>query len=107
MKLALAALAFSILSITLAKPLLAQTASDPLLSMKRLSIAAGVDREIIGEAAAPEDRWLGVFSMAYNVLSLSSGPRVALIARFDQPLSEGSQSYGVVGVRVTLWDGSR
>lgn len=104
-KLALLMVYGSILALSLAPPLYA--ASDPLLSMKRLSVAAGVDREVLKEPSDPAERWLGVLGLAYNVLSPPAGPRVSLIARFSQPLSADARPSGVIGVRMTIFDGSR
>lgn len=108
-KLALFMVYGSILALSLARPLYAQTAppSDPLLSLKRMSIAAGVDREVLLDPVDEAEKWLGVLGLAYNVLSPPAGPRVSLIARWSQPFNLDARPSGVIGLRVTLFDGSR
>lgn len=97
---------FTILTLTIAMPLLAQTASDHLFSMKRLSLAAGVDKEVLLNLVSDQEEWSGVIAGAYNVLSPkpgATGPRISLTARFSQPFDLDARPSGVVGFRVTLY----
>lgn len=96
---------------TAAGPSFAQTAapSDPLFSMKRLSLAAGVDKEVLLSLATDQEEWSGVIVGAYNVLSPkagATGPRISLTARFSQPFNLDARPSGVVGFRVTLYRGA-
>jgi hypothetical protein len=110
MKRLIAVLGFTILTLAFAKPLLAQEpASDPLFSMKRTSLAAGVDKEVLLSLATDQQEWSGVIAGAYNVLSPkpgASGPRISLTARFSQPFDLDARPSGVIGFRVTLYRGA-
>lgn len=106
-------IAIAILAMVSLAPLAAAQAperSDPILSMKRLSIAAGVDKEVLLSLASDQEEWLGVIAGAYNVLSPkagTTGPRISLVARFSQPFNLDARPSGVVGFRVTLYRGAQ
>lgn len=86
----------------------AQT-SEPLLSVKRLSIAAGVEREVLrnyDEGFA----WRGVLPVAYNLYTPppgSDGYRVALTFRASQAFDANERPELFIGARVTLWSGAK
>ena len=86
----------------------AQT-SDPLLSWKRLSVAAGVEKEVLLSSSVANESWFAVLPIAYNVLSPptgKSGLRVSLIARPSQSFETSFRTELFVGARITLWRGS-
>ena len=102
----------SILMLTLAVPALAQTApgSDPLFSMKRLSVGAGVERENLLSYASEDLAWAAVIPIAYNVLSPppgGSGIRLSLTARVSQSFDLNQDTQLWLGARVTLWRGAQ
>lgn len=102
--------AFSILTLSLPPSLLAQTTSDPLLSWKRLSITAGIEREVLRDYVNEDQAWCAVLPFAYNVLSPDATnpnrPRISLTARFSQPFDLNVRPEAWVGVRVSLWRGA-
>lgn len=81
-------------------------AGDPILSMKRLSFAVGGDYHVAPVGLDGDERWAGVFSAAYNVMSPDaanpSRPRVSLTARWSQALDPDARPSGEVGFRYTL-----
>lgn len=99
--------AFTILSVTLAKPLLAQT-EHPILSMQRLSIAGGVSYDWYSDARVDDAAPIPPFGKEWSV-----GLHGAyLLTR--QAAIVGTSVYGLdnkqfrhsVGVRIVLWRGS-
>ena len=87
----------------------APPASDPLLSMKRLSIAAGIESELMRDYASGEQHWFGVIPLAYNLLSPPKGEqgfRLSLTARASQSFDLKKRPELFVGARVTLWRGA-
>jgi hypothetical protein len=100
----------SILAFSLADPAMAQTASDPLLSLKRLSVGAGIERENLLAYANEEQAWRAVLPIAYNVLSPPAGAkgiRLSVTARVAQSLDFNAQTELWLGARVTLWRGAQ
>jgi len=106
----LVAVLVAILAFTLAKPLFAQTTSDPIFSMKRLSVAAGVERENLLTYANEDLAWAAVLPIAYNVLSPppgGNGIRLSLTARVSQSFDLNQDTQFWLGARVTLWRGAQ
>jgi hypothetical protein len=98
--------------LALAVPALAQTppGSDPLFSMKRLSLGAGVERETLRQYQTEDLAWRAVLPIAYNVLSPpagGSGIRLSLTARVSQAFDLNEETELWVGARVTLWRGAQ
>jgi hypothetical protein len=84
--------------------------SDPLFSMKRLSLGAGVERETLRQYQTEDLAWRAVLPIAYNVLSPpagGSGIRLSLTARVSQAFDLNEQTELWVGARVTLWRGAQ
>lgn len=81
-------------------------ADAPALSMSRLSIAAGGDFRALPTGGDSDDRWSGVLALAYVLLApdaeAPNRPRIALVARFSQPLDADARPEGQVGFRWTL-----
>lgn len=98
-------LALFALSAFLLCPLRAD-ADAPALSLSRLSIAAGGDFKVLPSGGDVDDKWSGVLSLAYVLMApdaeAPSRPRIALIARFSQPLDADARPEGQLGFRWTL-----
>jgi hypothetical protein len=101
----------SILALTLTAPALAQApASDPLFSLKRLSVAAGIEKEVLRDYATDQESWAAVLPIAYNVLSPAPGAqgiRLSLTARAVQSFDTNAKPELWLGARVTLWRGAK
>lgn len=83
-------------------------ASSPLFCMCRLSIAAGLEREVL-RGYANDFAWRGVIPVAYNLLSPAPGTngiRLSLTARASQAFDTSEQTELYLGARVTLWRGA-
>lgn len=91
------------LSVFLALPAMADA---PALSFSRLSIAAGADYRVLPTGLDTDDKWSGVLAMAYVLMApdaeAPNRPRIALIARFSQPIDPDARPEGQIGFRWTL-----
>lgn len=100
----LAALAFAL-------PAFAQEpVNDPLFSLKRLSAAAGVEREVLRSYADEAEAWRAVLPVAYNLLSPQpgqSGIRFSLTARPSIAFHVGASAELYLGARISLLRESR
>lgn len=89
-------------------PAYAQAVNDPIISMKRLSISAGVEREVL-RGYENDLAWRVVLPMAYNVLSPQPGAkgiRLSLTARVSQQFDFNQQTECYLGARVSIFRGS-
>lgn len=81
-------------------------ADAPALSLSRLSIAAGGDFKVLPSGGDVDDKWSGVLALAYVLMApdaeAPSRPRIALIARFSQPLDADARPEGQIGFRWSL-----
>lgn len=97
-------LLFAVLLLTFAAA--AAHADAPVLSLSRLSIAAGGDYRVLPDLGDNDDRWSGVLSLAYVLMApdaqAPSRPRIALIARFSQPVDADARPEAQIGFRLTL-----
>lgn len=83
--------------------------NDPILSLRRLSIAAGLEREVLRELTGDKANF-GVLALGYNVWSPqpgAAGSRLALTARFAQCFDADERPEGRIGIRYTLFQGAK
>src|SRR5574341_202644 len=97
-----------VLMCALAAVAAAQT-SDPLFSMKRLSIAVGLEREALHDYLDENLAWRAVLPLAYNVLSPPAGTngiRLSFTARMSQSFDTNEQPELWLGARITIFRGA-
>lgn len=86
-------------------------AGDPILSASRLSVAIGVEREVVLKAPTDAEKNFGTVALAYNILSPDATsphrPRVSITGRFSRSFADAGEVGGVVGLRLTLYNGGR
>lgn len=81
-------------------------AGTPILSFDRLSLAAGIEKQVLPSGLQNAESWSGGIFGAYSVLAPDATnpnrPRISAIFRVTQAFDTAKQSEAFVGLRYTF-----